>query len=84
MVDFRAQLGIPQGLNDFQLSNIVTLGKDTSAIQFDMFCSQFMVVQLDPGSAYMSPSWTVSSQPADSPWVFASTVQRGLAIVYCC
>jgi len=82
MVGFRAQLGIPRVQNPSQLPDIVTLGTDTSAVKFNMLCSQFMIVQLDPGSAYTSPSWTISSQQASSPpWVFTSKVDLRLSTI---
>ena len=45
---FRAQIGIPRVSNPSQLPDIVALGSNTSAVQFNMLCSQFTIVQLDP------------------------------------
>lgn len=81
MVGFRAQLGIPPVQNPSQLPDVVTLGSDTSAVKFNILCSQFEIVQLDPGSGYTSPSWTVESQQASSPWVFTSKVDLRFSTV---
>jgi hypothetical protein len=81
MVGFRAQLGIPRVQNASQLPDIVTLGTDTSAVTFNILCSQFIIVQLDPGSVYASPSWAISSQQASSPWVFTSKVDLRLSTI---
>jgi hypothetical protein len=75
---FQVQIGIPHVSNPSSLlPNIVTLGSATFAVQFNMLCYQFNVVQLGPGNK----SWLNMSQPANSPWVFASKVNMHLSTV---
>ena len=71
---FQAQIGIPRVSNPSSLPNIVTLG---SAVQFNLLCSQFTVVQLGPGNK----SLLNISQPVNAPWVFSSKVNMHLSTV---
>ena len=80
MMGFRAQIGLPPGLAPAQIPDIVTLGSDTSAVTYNLLCSQFQVVQLSPGG-YGPPSWLNESQPAGSPWIFTSKVDLRLSDV---
>jgi hypothetical protein len=81
MVGFRARLGIPRVANPSLLPDVVTLGSDTSAVLFNMLCSQFNIVQLVPAGGYSPPSWSNQSQPAGTPWVFTSKVDLRLSTV---
>ena len=80
MMGFRAQIGLPPGLLPGQVPDIVTLGSDTSAVGYNLLCSQFQVVELTPGG-YGPPSWLNESQPADTPWIFTSKVDLRLSTV---
>lgn len=79
MMGFRAQLGLPPGLTPTAIPDIVELGAETSAVTFNLLCSEFTVVDLDPGSAYSPPSWLNMSQPSGSPWIFQSKVDLRLS-----
>ncbi|MCJ1243951.1 hypothetical protein MMC30_001148 [Trapelia coarctata] len=81
MMGFRARLGLPRVPDPSKLPDIVTLGSDTSAVTFNMLCSEFTVVQLDPGNGWGGPSWMNQSQSATSPWVFTSKVDLRLSTV---
>ncbi len=79
MMGFRAQLGLPPGVAPSQIPDLVQLGADTSAVTFNLLCSQFLVVDLEPGSGYAPASWLSISQPSGSPWIFTSTVDLRLS-----
>jgi len=52
---FRVRLGLPRAANPSSLPDIVTLGSVTAAVIFNMLCSEFTVMKLDPGSGYAPP-----------------------------
>lgn len=79
MMGFRAQIGLPPGLAPTAIPDIVKLGADTSAVTFNLLCSQFTVVELEPGSGYAPPSWLNVSQDPGSPWIFQSKVDLRLS-----
>jgi hypothetical protein len=79
MMGFRAQLGLPPGLPPAEIPDVVTLGSDTSAVTFNLLCSEFTVVELEPGSGYAPASWMNESQPSGSPWMFTSKVDLRLS-----
>jgi hypothetical protein len=75
MVGFRAQIGLPPGYSPRTVPDVVTLGADTSAVTFNLMCSEFIVVQLTPGSVYApAASWMNKSQPDGDAWLFTSKV----------
>ena len=81
MFGFRARLGLPR-MPPSQLPDLVTLGSDTSAVKFNMLCSEFNIVQLTPGSGYYpTTTWLNQSQPPDDPWIFSSRVDLRLSTV---
>ena len=80
MMGFRARLGLPRATKPV-LPDIVVLGSDTSGVQFNMLCSEFTVVQLEPGNGWAGPSWTNISQSPNEPWVFTSKVDLRLSTV---
>lgn len=79
MMGFKAQIGLPPGVPAARVPDLVELGSDTSAVTFNLLCSQFQVVELDPGGGYSSPSWMNLSQPAGDPWTFTSKVDLRLS-----
>ncbi|WP_037570200.1 hypothetical protein [Phaeacidiphilus oryzae] len=81
MMGFQAQLGLPPGLAPTAIPDIVTLGSDTASVVYNLLCSQFTVVQLDPGGGYSPPTWFTQSQPPGAPWVFTSKVDLRLSTV---
>jgi hypothetical protein len=82
MMGFKAQLGLPPGAQPLKMPDIVELGGGTSAVTYNMLCSQFTVVELNPGGGYASkPTWMSLSQPSGEPWIFSSKVDLRLSTV---
>ncbi|MFI8997369.1 hypothetical protein [Streptomyces sp. NPDC053542] len=81
MMGFRAQIGLPPGIAPDKVPDIVTLGSDTSSVVYNLLCSEFTVVELNPGGGYSPPTWLSQSQPPGSPWVFTSKVDLRLSAV---
>ncbi|KAI1121516.1 hypothetical protein F5Y10DRAFT_288427 [Nemania abortiva] len=81
LMGIRAQLGIPKVSDPTKVPDVVSLGADTSAVNFNMLCSDFVIVKLDPGSGYNPASWFRASQPKDAPWIFSSKVDLRLSTV---
>ncbi|KAH7353146.1 hypothetical protein BKA66DRAFT_575495 [Pyrenochaeta sp. MPI-SDFR-AT-0127] len=82
MGGFQAQIGIPPMDNPKTLPDIVTLGSDTTEIVYNMYCSEFTIVSLNPGGPYSAaPSFMKRSQPKNNPWVFRSKVNLNLSQV---
>lgn len=79
MAGFRARLGLPPGYRPNQIPNLVALGSDTSAVTFNMLCSQFDIVELKPGRR--GPIWNRQSQPAGKAWMIQSRVDLRLSDV---
>ncbi|KAH6972773.1 hypothetical protein BKA56DRAFT_691286 [Ilyonectria sp. MPI-CAGE-AT-0026] len=79
MSAFRAQLGIPPVQDPATLPDIVTLSSDISAVEYNMFCSEFTIVHLNPSGDYAPLSFTSISQPSDNPWYMQSTVNLNLS-----
>jgi hypothetical protein len=78
MVGFKAQIGLPPGYLPANIPDIVTLGADTSAVSYNLMCSEFDVVQYTPGGGYNPPSWMNVSQPPGAAWLFNSKVDLRL------
>ncbi|GGM23576.1 hypothetical protein GCM10010129_80010 [Streptomyces fumigatiscleroticus] len=81
MMGFRAQIGLPPGIAPGAVPDIVTLGSDTSSVIYNLLCSEFIVVELNPGGGYSPPTWFSQSQPSGSPWVYTSKVDLRLSTV---
>jgi hypothetical protein len=79
MAAFKARIGIPPGIPAADLPNIVQLQGDTSAVQFNLMCEEFDVVQLTPPSGYAPSSWLHQSQPSGQAWLFSSQVDMRLS-----
>ena len=79
MAGFRARLGLPPGYRPTQIPDLVVLGSDTSAVTFNMLCSQFDIVELKPGRR--GPIWNRQSQPAAKAWLIQSRVDLRLSAV---
>lgn len=74
-VGIKIQMGIPPGIRPKDLPPIVSLGSSASSVGFNMFCSQFTVVQNTPPSGWGNPGvWNVWSQPSGEPWYFNTKV----------
>lgn len=76
---FRARLGLPPGYHPNQIPDLVVLGSDTAAVTFNMLCSEFDIVEYQPGGGYNPPIWTRLSQPAGAAWIFQSKVDLRLS-----
>jgi hypothetical protein len=79
MMGFQVQLGLPDGYAPVAVPDIVALGADTSAVVFHHLCSEFKVVELEPGSGYAPSSWINLSQPSGDAWIFTSNVDLRLS-----
>jgi hypothetical protein len=74
MVGFRAQIGLPPGYAPAAIPDVVTLGADTASVIFNLMCSEFIAVQLNPGGGFAPASWMNQSQPDGNAWLFTSKV----------
>lgn len=74
----KIQVGLPPGIAPADLPPVVTLGANPSNVAFNMFCSQFQIIQNSPPSGFgKKPSpghWNVWSQPAGTPWYVETKV----------
>jgi hypothetical protein len=77
---FRVTLGLPKKVDPTKY-NIVELGANAASVKYNMTCSEFIVVNLDSGTAF-SPKrkWFWDSQDEDPSglWQFTSTVDLRL------
>ncbi|KAF4963458.1 hypothetical protein FSARC_8555 [Fusarium sarcochroum] len=80
LAGFRAQIGMPPVQDPANIPNIVTLSSDISAVQYNMVCSEFTIVQLKFGG-FGPTSFTSASQPSDKPWYMQSMVNLNLSAV---
>lgn len=81
MAGFRARLGIPASIQDpDEVPDLVVLGGDTSAVTFNLLCSEFEIVELSPGG-WGGMSWTHLSQSDGDPWLFQSKVDLRMSTV---
>jgi hypothetical protein len=78
MAGFRAKIGIPPGYAPSQTPDFVNLGADTSAVTYNLMCSEFLVTQYTPGSGYNAAQWLSISQPNGKAWMFTSKVDLRL------
>ena len=74
LVGFRVQVGLPQVEDPSKFEDIVVLGSNTSAVQFNMYRSQFTVCRLNSGSRRVKASYLNKSQLPNQPWIYKSTV----------
>ncbi|KAK4460579.1 hypothetical protein QBC42DRAFT_332263, partial [Cladorrhinum samala] len=74
----KIQLGLPPGIAPTDLPPVVTLGANPGNVAFNMFCSQFQIIQNSPPSGFgKKPSpghWKVWSQPPGTPWYVETKV----------
>jgi hypothetical protein len=81
MAGLRARLGIPTSIrNPRKVPDLVVLGGDTSAVTFNLLCSEFELVELSPGG-WGGMSWTHLSQSDGDPWLFQSKVDLRMSTV---
>jgi hypothetical protein len=82
MGGFKARIGLPHVPDITKLPQMVLLGTSASQVTFNMYCSQFEIIQLTPGGGYSTEgSWFHQSQPASKPWSFTSQVNLQLVPV---
>jgi hypothetical protein len=75
---FKAKIGIPPGYAPSQTPDFVNLGADTSAVTYNLMCSEFLVTQYTPASGYTPAQWLSISQPNGKAWMFTSKVDLRL------
>ncbi|PYH95696.1 hypothetical protein BO71DRAFT_473594 [Aspergillus ellipticus CBS 707.79] len=68
MVGIQLQMGLPPGVRPKDLPGVVDLGDDAKTVTFNMFCSQFTVIENTPGNSWTKGTWNVWSQPSGDPW----------------
>lgn len=74
-VGLKLKLGLPAGVMPKDLPGIVDLGSSASNVNFNLFLSEFEIVQNNPPSGWGSQgSWTVLSQPQGTAWYFSTKV----------
>ncbi|KAJ8122436.1 hypothetical protein ONZ43_g1370 [Nemania bipapillata] len=79
-VGIKIQIGIPPGVLPKDLPPIVELGNSPSNVRFNMFCSEFTVIQYQPAGGYRKEgSWKVWSQPPSKPWHIQTEVNLVVA-----
>lgn len=79
MAAFRARIGVPPGIPEASLPDMVELQGDTSSVLFNLMCEEFDVVQLTPPSGYAPASWLHQAQPNGQAWLFTSRVDMRLS-----
>jgi len=78
MVGFKARIGLPPGYAPADVPDFVSLGADTSAVTYNLMCSEFLVTQYSPGTGWNGPQWLSVSQPPGKAWIFTSKVDLRL------
>jgi hypothetical protein len=83
MGGFRAKIGLPDSIDPLDLQDIVSFDSGSiNKVGFRMYCSEFQVVQLEPGGGYVSrPTWFAASQDPFSPWIFESNVDLSQSVI---
>lgn len=79
MVAIKIQMGLPPGVMPKNLPAIVDLGDDAKNIKFNMFCSQFTVIENTPANGWTPGTWNVWSQPSGDPWYVQVNVDLVMA-----
>ncbi|KAJ2995714.1 hypothetical protein NUW58_g1195 [Xylaria curta] len=79
-VGIKIQIGLPPGIAPKNLPPIVSLGSNASNVVFNLFCSEFTVIQNQPPSGWGSTgTWNVWSQPSGQPWYITTHVNLVMA-----
>lgn len=74
-VGLKLKLGLPPNVPLEDLPLIVDLGNAANNVIFNLFVSEFQIVQNNPPSPWGGKgSWQVLSQPSDNPWYFSTRV----------
>ncbi len=78
MFAFKARIGLPPGILPQNMPDIVALQGGTSAVKYNLMCSEFIITQYTPASGYTAASWMNQSQPSGTAWLFTSNVDLRL------
>ena len=79
-VGIKLQMGLPPGIPPKDLPLVVTLGSSADSVGFNLFCSQFTVIQNSPPSGWGNDgSWGVWEQPLGKAWYFGTKVDLVVA-----
>ncbi|MBD2329771.1 hypothetical protein [Alkalinema sp. FACHB-956] len=74
-VGLKLKLGLPSSVPLENLPPIVDLGNAANNVTFNLFASEFEIIQNNPPSGWGGKgSWQVVSQPTDQPWYFSTKV----------
>lgn len=80
VVGLKLKLGLPPGILPTNLPPIVDLGTSADNVAFNLFCSEFEIIQNSPASGFGAKgSWNVWSQPSGTAWYFSTKVNLVLA-----
>lgn len=75
VVGLKIKMGLPPGVMPKDMPPIVSLGSSANNVGFNLFCSEFTIIQNSPPSGFGGQgSWNVWSQPQGTPWYFSTTV----------
>ncbi|KAL6411777.1 hypothetical protein AUP68_04154 [Ilyonectria robusta] len=71
----KIQVGLPRDVMPKNLpAPVVVLGNSANNVGFNMYCSEFTIIQNSPGSGFNPQgSWNVWSQPSGTPWYVETT-----------
>ena len=82
MAGFQARVGLPPGYDPRHIPDLVVLGSDTSAVTFNMLCSQFDIVENKPKGGFVKHGvWNRMSQPSGAAWIIQSKVDLRMSPV---
>ena len=72
----KIQIGLPPGVLPKDLpAPVVVLGQHANTVIFNMYCSEFTVIQNAPPGGFVSTGvWSVFSQPPGHPWYVQTKV----------
>ncbi|KAF7561512.1 hypothetical protein G7046_g2635 [Stylonectria norvegica] len=80
VVGIKLQIGLPPGVLPKDLPNVVDLGNSANNVDFNLFCSEFTVIQNTPPSGWGNKGrWDIWSQPSGTPWYFKTRVDLVVA-----
>lgn len=75
VVGLKLKMGLPPGILPKNLPPVVDLGSSASNVTFNLFCSEFEIIQNSPPSGFgATGSWNVWSQPSGTAWYFKTSV----------
>lgn len=80
IMGLKAQMGIPTRSDPQNVKDLVELGADTSAVKFNLLCSEFIVCSIEePDKRFGGKfTWNRSEQTPDNPWIYTTNVDLRL------